>query len=859
MVRTGSVLPRWRYHAITVLAAVTATVLALGWIVASDLRQSADDTNQMYDRVAAGLGLIDDLVFETDEVRRVLLYALHTLDANRQLAYAEQSRAAEANVRRLLDSRSEIVANPRTRSGLQKVADAWTQYVVVRDDVIGLILEGSLAEGVALDEQKGAERFEAVRAAIVDLKTTFKADAARQVVEQRARASRAVTRLSLMVVSALLAAAIGIYLFNRRTALEGLLRSEAHKGSILQAVPNPIISTDADGLIIELNEAAERTFQLTRRDVLGRHIDEMILPEGMRGTLVEAFSGRRDAGSASAPRIETIGERRDGTQFPMEVAAATHLAGHEPVWAVHLSDLTDRRHSEEQLRSAKEAAEAAARVKSDFLATMSHELRTPLTSVVGIADLLDARTLAAPERELVRRLRSSASTLLSLVNDVLDYSRIEAGLMALTPVPFSLRNVIEQALDPVTELAARKGLDLGYVIDPDVPRVVADQDRIRQVLINLLSNAVKFTESGEVAVRVSARPDGERVIVTVGVHDTGVGIPAHLQHKLFQRFSQIDANRQLGGTGLGLAISERLSRLLGGSVTVDSRDGHGSTFTFSFTALTAPPSPSDSPAGPLWGVRVLALLDNGIVGEQIHSLLDGWGVLLALPRGEVPQPAQVMDVDAILVDASASEGRLYASVLLNRDRRGLARVPAILIKRQRSSDDPYRPLPGDVIAAPVRAGALYDALARAVGAPRPARGLENTTPDQPPFAPQSLTILLVEDNEANRRVVLLMLAELGLTADEAASGLEAVERARRRRYDLILMDVQMPDIDGLEATRRIRAGEGDFKSIILGLTANVVGSDEARCRDAGMNGYLSKPIRLNTLEAALTSLASPRS
>jgi signal transduction histidine kinase/CheY-like chemotaxis protein len=618
----SSARPRLKYHAIAVLAIVTVTVLTLGWVVATDLRRSADDTHQLYDRFAKGNALIDSVLIETEEVRRILLYALHTLDANHQLQYAEQSRAAEAKVNRLLESQSALLGNPQTRSGLQRVIAAWNQYVVVRDEVIGLILEGSLKEGVALDQQEGEQRFVAVRRAIGELKASFEADAAKQVAEQRERADGDMMRLSLMVVGTLLATAIGTYLFNRRAALEGVL--------------------------------------------------------------------------------------------------------------------TDRRQAEEHLRQAKEAAEAATRVKGDFLATMSHELRTPLTSVVGIADLLDARVLAAPERELVRRLRSSATTLLSLVNDVLDYSRIEAGLMALNPVPFSLRNVIEQALDPVTELAARKGIDLGYAIDPDVPRVVADQDRIRQVLINLLSNAVKFTDTGGVAVRVSARTDDQRVAVSIGVHDTGVGIPAHLQHKLFQRFSQIDANSQPGGAGLGLAISERLSRLLGGSITVESRDGRGSTFTFTFTAPIAPPSPSDSPAGAL-------------------------------------------------------------------------------------------------------------------------RGIENSAPEQPPLAPQPLTILLVEDNEANRRVVLLMLAELGLTADEAASGLEAVERARQRRYDVILMDVQMPDIDGLEATRRIRAGEGDLKAIILALTANVMESDEARCREAGMNGYLSKPIRLNTLEAALTSLASPRS
>ena len=737
MVRAGSARPRLKYHAIAVLAIVTVTVLALGWIVATDLQRSADDTHQLYDRFAKGNALIDSVLIETEEVRRILLYALHTLDANHQLEYAEQSRAAEAKVHSLLESQSALMANPRTRSGLQTVIEAWNQYVVIRDEVIGLILEGSLKEGVALDQQDGEQRFAAVRRAIGELKASFEADAARQVAEQRVRAGRDMTRLSLMVVSTLLATAIGTYLFNRRAALEGVLRIEAHKGSILQAVPNPIISTDADGLVIELNDAAEHAFQITRSGALGRRIDEMIVPARERDALAEAFFGRGQP-AASAVRIETTGERQDGTQFPMAVAGATHRAGRDLIWTLHVADLTDRRQAEEHLRRAKEAAEAATRVKGDFLATMSHELRTPLTSVVGIADLLDARLLAAPERELVRRLRSSATTLLSLVNDVLDYSRIEAGLMALNPVPISLRNVIEQALDPVTELAARKGLDLGYVIEPDVPRVVADQDRIRQVLINLLSNAVKFTETGEVAVRVSARTDDERVTVTVGVHDTGVGIPAHLHHKLFQRFSQIDANRQLGGAGLGLAISERLSHLLGGSITFDSRDGQGSTFTFTFTALKAPPSPSDSPAGPL-------------------------------------------------------------------------------------------------------------------------RGIDNTTREQTPFPAQSLTILLVEDNEANRRVVRLMLAELGLTADEAAGGLEAVERARQRRYDVILMDVQMPDIDGLEATRRIRADEGDPKSTILALTANVMESDEARCRDAGMNGYLSKPIRLNTLEAALASLASPRS
>jgi signal transduction histidine kinase/CheY-like chemotaxis protein len=718
-----------RYDAIAVLAAVTLMVLALGWIIARDLRESAEETHQLYERFEEIDELTDDLLLESEDVRRVLLYALHTSDANRQLQYVEQSRAAEARVQKLLDSRPALLDNPHMSAALQKVADAWKQYRTVRDEVIGLILEESLNEGVELDERQGAQRFETVLKAISEMKRTFDADAGRQVTEQRARAASDVTRLSVMVVSTLLGTAIGIYLFNRR-----------------------------------------------------------------------------------------------------------------------------------------EAAEAAARVKSEFLATMSHELRTPLTGVVGIADLLKATDLASGQRELVRMLRSSATVLLSLVNDILDYSRIEAGLMALTPARFSLEHVIEEALDTVTELSARKALDIGYVIDKGVPDVVADEDRVRQVLINLVSNAVKFTEAGEVAVRVAASVDADTATVTIGVSDTGPGIPVHLQHKLFQRFSQIETGpaRQAGGAGLGLAISERLSRLLGGSLTVESREGHGSTFTFVFTARSAAP-PEVRGRDALTGIRVATWLGGGIVGDQVRALIDQWGVRVTEAGSEAPQAADRAGIDAIVVDASAAEGTLYASLLMNRERWGLQQVPTVAVMR-RPADHRGRPFSGRVVATPVRAQALHDELAKAIGSGSFAKAADSAAVPERPFDAQSLSILLVEDNDANRRVVRMMLAELGLEVDEASSGTEAVERARQRQYDLILMDVQMPDIDGLEATRRIRAlrqssGHADVREsppFILALTANVMESDEARCREAGMNGFLAKPLRLSTLEATIGAFVSSR-
>jgi signal transduction histidine kinase/CheY-like chemotaxis protein len=714
-----------RYDTMAVLALVTVMVLALGWIVARDLRQSAEETHQLYERFEEIDELTDDLLLESEDVRRILLNALHTSDANRQLQYVEQSRAAEGRVQKLLDSRPALLDNPHMSAALKKVAEAWKQYAMVRDEVIGLSLGGSLDEGVALDERQGAQRFEAVLKAITEMKRTFDADAERQVTEQRSRANSDITRLSIMVVSTLLGTAIGIYLFNRR-----------------------------------------------------------------------------------------------------------------------------------------EAAEAAARVKSEFLATMSHELRTPLTGVVGIADLLKATDLASGQRELVRMLRSSATVLLSLVNDVLDYSRIEAGLIALSPARFSIEHVIEEALDTVTELAARKALEIGYVIDRGVPDVVADEDRVRQVLINLLSNAVKFTDAGEVAVRVSASVEDDTATVTIRVSDTGAGIAAHLQHKLFQRFSQIDTGpaRQAGGAGLGLAISERLSRLLGGSLTVESREGHGSTFTFVFRAKSAG-RPDLRGRDELAGVRVATWLGAGIVGEQVRALLDEWGVRVTDGGGDAAEEVDAGAIDAIVVDASAAEGTIYASLLMNRERRGLQHVPLVAVMR-RPADHHGRPFSGRVVATPVRAQALHDELAKATGCGPFAKAADSAAVRERPFGGQSLSILLVEDNDANRRVIRMMLDELGLAADEASSGIEAVERARQRHYDLILMDVQMPDIDGLEATRRIRAlpqSSGLIAPFILALTANVMESDEARCREAGMNGFLAKPLRLNTLEATIGAFVCSRS
>ncbi len=844
-------LARAKYRELTLLAGVTAAVLALAWILAHDGRQSVEDANQLYGRLSHGLDLIDQLQFDTQEVRRTLLYALHTNDANLQVEYAEQSRAADLRVQKLLTAASSLYA--RDRAFVEAIERAWRDYLVVRDEVIGWILEGSAGAGVTIDRTRGTASFTQVQTAVTRLKTRFAGDVALQVNEARARADRTTVRLMLIVVSVLVAAALGIALVHRRTTLEALLAIAAHKGSILRAVPDPIISTDVAGHIIELNDAAEEAFQIARADALGKQIEAVILPPG-RAMMPELSGEPRLAGSLT-PRIETIGRRADGTEFPIQFAAVTHGSAGARIRTVHVSDLTERHRIEDQLRRARDAAEAADRAKSEFLATVSHELRTPLAGIVGVADLLQKGDPTPAQRGLIRMLQSSATALMSLVNDILDYSRIEAGAIQLTAAPFALDECIEDALDTTADGAARKRLDMGYVIDDDVPAlVVADQARVRQVLLNLLSNAIKFTDAGEVSVHVRSETAGSRCRIHVEVRDSGIGIPDKFQPSLFERFSQVDATatRRHGGAGLGLAISRGLSHLLGGSLAVESSEGHGSTFTFVFPAEPATAPVSGPPAGSLSGMRVRTYMGPGIVADHVRSILARWGVTVdaGADGGDGRQPAADGDADAIVVDGEALGGRLRAEALEYRALRAPTGMPILVMSRLGLPVTLLNPREY-AITMPVRAKALYHALTSIAPQVTPPTRQDPPGTAADRGASGSPAVLLVEDNDANRRILLLMLQELGINADEATCGTDAVARALRGHYDLILMDVQMPDLDGLEAARQIRAERNDGAPVIIALTANVLGDEEARCLAAGMNGFLTKPLRLDTLATAI--------
>ena len=693
----------------------------------------------------------------------------------------------------------------------------------------------------------------------------------------------------------------------RVEAERAVRRSQAELSGILENAPIMLLLVDEKGRVRRANRTAVELVGWRKEQILGLPIGEALRCESSRGGgagcgegpncrtcllrkgINASFQLGRDSHRMEAKLLVGSGQQQREICCLLSTTLVRVSARRRVL--VCVEDITDRNNMERQWRRSREQAEQASRelretneqleqtiaranamasaaqeasvAKGEFLANMSHEIRTPLNGVIGMTELLLDTDLTATQREYVQMVNESSESLLQVVNDVLDFSKIEAGRMGLEPIEFDLRDLLGDTLKSLGVRAEAKGLELVWSLRPGVPTaVVGDPGRLRQVLVNLVGNAVKFTEAGEVVVSVECDSrDDRNALLHFAISDTGVGISADKQEGIFQAFEQADnsTTRKYGGTGLGLAICGRLTRMMGGRIWVRSQEGAGSTFHFTAVLCLQKDQPEDRQGcpPPLAALPVLVVDDNASAAAVIEQVLRQWGLaptvvhsasaaLEALQAGEGGYALALVDVNMPGMDGMALARRMHED-------ESISTVPVMMVPVTGRREEPavYQELGiAGHVTKPVRESDLLDAILTAVGVEK-APSQPSAEAPRPHAGPagEGLHILVAEDNHVNQTLAARILQKRGHRVTVVGNGREAVDAALGGRFDVVLMDVQMPEMDGLEATAAIRQAERglDRHLPIVAMTAHAMKGDQDKCLEAGMDGYVSKPIRADRL------------